>query len=121
MESLYIVQLDCGAKYAARSPDNLKLKVDDWCVIRKDFYQDYGKVIRVKGEVASESAKKDIPKILRKATVHDKSIAHENEMRSKSAYRTAQKHVETLKLPMKLFIRKVMNADAAPWPETSAK
>jgi cell fate regulator YaaT (PSP1 superfamily) len=79
------------------------LKVDDWCVIRKDFYQDYGKVIRVKGEITSEAAKKDIPKIMRKATVHDKSIAHENEMRSKSAHRTAQKYVETLKLPMKLL------------------
>ncbi len=103
MDSIYIVQLDCGAKYAARSQDNLKLKVDDWCVIRKDFYQDYGKVIREKGELTCEAAKKDIPKILRKATVHDKSIAHENEMRSKSAYRTAQKYVETLKLPMKLL------------------
>ena len=58
MDSIYIVQLDCGAKYAARSQDNLKLKVDDWCVIRKDFYQDYGKVIREKGELTCEAAKK---------------------------------------------------------------
>lgn len=103
MDSIYVIKLANSAKYQARSSEGLNLKVADWCVVRKDFYLDYGQVIQCDGEVTSETDVKDMPKVQRKATVHDKSIAHENEMRSKSALRTAQKYIESLHLPMKLL------------------
>ncbi|MFA7230816.1 MAG: regulatory iron-sulfur-containing complex subunit RicT [Victivallaceae bacterium] len=103
MDLLYMVKLDNGSKYLARSQDNIGLHLNDWCVIRKDFYQDYGQILQCKGEISPESDKKDTPRIIRKATVHDKSIAHENEMRSKSALRTSQKLVETLNMDMKVL------------------
>lgn len=103
MEIIYTVQLDNGAKYLARAQDSMNLKAGDWCVIRKDLCLDYGQIFQVKGEMSAEANKKDFPKIQRKATVHDQSRAHENEMRSKSAFRTALKLVEKLKLPMKLL------------------
>lgn len=109
-----MINVDNGASYLARGQDNMNLKVNDWCVVRRDFFQDYGQIVQCKGEFhppARNNGKggkggknsKEIPKIIRKATVHDKSVAHENEMRAKSAFRTAQKHVDNLKLEMKLL------------------
>lgn len=103
MELIYEVRLDSGAKYRARAYDNLGLKVGDWVVVRKDFYLDYGQLMRDCGEFQKEKDKNDYPRVQRKATMHDKSKAHENEMRAKSALRTAEKFVERLNLPMKLL------------------
>ncbi len=103
MELTYSVQLDSGAKYIARGEDSLSLKTNDMCIIRKDFYLDYGKIVQIKGEFNPETFKEELPKIQRKADFHDKSKAHENIMRAKSAFRTTDKFVEQLKLPMKLL------------------
>jgi cell fate regulator YaaT (PSP1 superfamily) len=103
MDMTYMIQLDNGSKYLARAQDNLSLRPNDWVVIRKNFYQDYGQILQCKGELSPKVNLKEFPKIIRKATVHDKSVAHENEMRAKSAFRTAQKHVDHLKLSMKLL------------------
>lgn len=102
MDSLYSILLDSGAKYIARAKENMTLKPKDWCVIRKDFYLDYGQIVAAQGQL-SESNKKKYPKIERKATVRDQGRANENKMRAKSAFRTAMKKVEELKLPMKLL------------------
>ena len=49
MELFYEILLDNGAKYRARGDDSQNLKLGDYCVIRKDFYQDYGQVCKVYG------------------------------------------------------------------------
>ncbi len=103
MEYLYDIQLDSGAKYRARGEDSLTLKEGDICVVRRDFYLDYGTIVRVFQEEAKESEKAEIPKIQRKATVVDQGKAHENQIRSKAALRTAGQFVERLGLPMKLI------------------
>ncbi len=107
MDILYLVKLDNGSRYQSKAPESMALKTGDWCVIRKDFYVDYGQILREIGPVGesrmSEDKKKELPKIQRKATVHDKSRNHENEMRAKSAIRTAQGLIEQLKLDMKLL------------------
>jgi cell fate regulator YaaT (PSP1 superfamily) len=103
MEILYNLKLDNGAKYQARANDNVNLKPGDWCVIRKDFFLDYGQVIQKIGKMPEDRKKGDYPKVERKATVRDQGKANENKMRAKSAMRTAQKQVDQLKLPMKLL------------------
>ena len=45
MELLYDIQLDNGIKYKAKGEDTLPLKCGDYCIIRKDFFLDYGQVI----------------------------------------------------------------------------
>lgn len=102
MEIMYEARLDTGAKYIARAKDSMNLKVGDWCVIHKEKQLDYGEIIGVRGKSAAADEKK-LPEIERKATVLDKSKANENLMRGKSAYRTALKHIEQLRLPMKLL------------------
>jgi len=104
MSILYDIKVDSGASYYALCPKDLKLKVNDWCVIRKDRILDYGTIVRiVDSEKVKVELKPPIPTIERKSTVVDKSKANENHMRAKSAFRTALTHIEKLKLPMKLL------------------
>jgi len=105
MDIIYTIRLDNGSKYLAKADETLAFKVNDNCVIHKDFFNDYGQISKI-GEDSSLDKKnrdKDIPRIIRKATVHDKSMAHENEMRAKTALRTTQEAVDNLKLDMKLL------------------
>ena len=103
MDIIYTIKLDNGSTYLAKADDTLAFKPGDWCVIHKDFYNDYGQVIKVGEEPQPCKKGKEIPRIIRKATVHDKSMAHENEMRANSALRTTQEAVDKLKLEMKLL------------------
>ncbi len=103
MDLYYLIQLGNGNRYTISGTDDLSLKVNDWVVVRKDFYQDYGQIIREWTTINDEETKKNAPRVIRKATVHDKSIANENLMRGKSALRTAEKSVERLNLPMNLL------------------
>ncbi len=116
MEFLYDIQLDNGIKYKARGDDTLTLKTGDWCIIRKDFFLDYGQVIaasrtpynpdeevRTVHSGPPSEKKAEVPRIQRKATVVDQGKANENLMRAKSALRTAGQYIEKLNLPMKLI------------------
>lgn len=112
MELLYEIQVDNGARYRAIGDESLMLKPEEYCVVRKDFYTDYARVIKICREATPEDhtqepqgpdKKTETPIIQRKATVVDQSKAHENLARAKSAMRTAAQHVELLQLPMKLI------------------
>ena len=105
MDIIYTIRLDNGSKYLAKADDSLAFKPNDYCVIHKDFFNDYGQIAKVGEDLSLDksSKDKDIPRIIRKATVHDKSMAHENEMRAKSALRSTQEAVDKLKLEMKLL------------------
>ena len=117
MEFLYDILLDNGFKYKARGDDSLALKSGDWCVIRKDFFLDYGQIVgssrtpynpdaerkEVHHSGPPSEKKAEIPRIQRKATMVDQGKANENLMRSKSAMRTAAQYIEKLGLPMKLI------------------
>jgi cell fate regulator YaaT (PSP1 superfamily) len=102
MESLFDIKLDNGGKYKARGEDSLNLKNGDWCVAKKEFYNDYGRIVQLRGPLSPED-KTDYPRIQRKATVVDQSKANENVMRAKSALRTASQYVQRLNLKMKLL------------------
>ena len=103
MEILFNIRLDNGAKYKAKANDNLSLKSGDWVIIKRDHYTDYGQIVQHYGEFKNEKPTDDCPRIQRKATMHDKGKAHENEMRAKSSLRASEKLVEKLNLPMKLL------------------
>lgn len=130
MELFFEIKLDSGAKYKAKGDDSFSLKPGDWCVIRRDFYLDYGQVLKVYNTIPQEQAQEgkepqphhggghcphgghetqpdkkaaEIPRIQRKATVVDQGKANENTVRAKSAMRTAAQYIERLNLPMKLI------------------
>ncbi len=103
MEKVYSVRLDSEIKYLATADEVLNLKENDWCVIKKEYYLDYGQVLQCVGPVPQTDKKIEYPKIQSKATVRDKGKANENLMRAKSALRTANKYIESLNLDMKLL------------------
>ena len=117
MEFLYDILLDNGIKYKARGDETLSLKSGDYCIIRKDFFLDYGQIIAASRTPYDPNAaprelhhsgppsekRAEMPRIQRKATMVDQSKANENMMRSKSALRTTAQYIEKLNLPMKLI------------------
>jgi len=122
MDIVYGIMLDNGSGYNARCDSSLGLHVGDFCVIRKDFYLDYGQIVkqfdapppestpaapveeeRESGGTVFSAKKNEIYAIQRKATVVDQGKAHENQMRAKSALRITGQYVERLGLPMKLI------------------
>jgi len=103
MDILFDVRLENGAKYRTRAVDTLDIKVKDWVIIRKDFFLDYGQVFQQCGQPVPEDDKDKLPRIQRKASPADLAKAKENEAKAQSAFRTSQKFVERLNLPMKLL------------------
>jgi len=123
MDIVYGIQLDNGSGYNAKCDSSLGLFVGDFCVIRRDFYLDYGQIVkqfdappseatspappeedtRESGGTIFSAKKNEIYTILRKATVVDQGKAHENRMRAKSALRITGQYVARLGLPMKLI------------------
>ena len=120
MDIVYGIQLDNGSGYNAKCDSSLGLHVGDFCVIRKDFYLDYGQIVkqfdvpppepppaedepREPGGTVFSARKNEIFAILRKATVVDQGKAHENQMRAKTALRITGQYVARLGLPMKLI------------------
>ena len=122
MDIVYGIMLDNGSGYNARCDSSLGLHIGDYCVIRKDFYLDYGQIVkqfdapppestpaapveeeRESGGTVFSAKKNEIYAIQRKATVVDQGKAHENQMRAKSALRITGQYVERLGLPMKLI------------------
>ena len=103
MKYIYVVKLDNGVKTDIFADSSLDSKVNDTCVFRKSFYQDSGVITRICGEYDKSKVSEDIGEGIRKANMHDKSSISENQMRNKSAIRTAQKFIDDLKLEMKLL------------------
>jgi cell fate regulator YaaT (PSP1 superfamily) len=98
------IRIETGAKYLARATKNFNLKPKDWCVVHKEKCADFGQVVHVYNHLpCSKIVPEELPEVERKATVVDQGKANENQMRAKSAFRTGQKLVEELKLPMKLL------------------
>ncbi len=102
MERIYTVKLRNGASYQARGDEALDLKVHEECVIRKEFFFDFGTVVRV-GVQLEPGKGSEMPQIQRRPTEADRNAVAENEGRCRSALKTAHQMVEHLALPMKLL------------------
>ena len=102
MERIYTVKLRNGASYQARGDEALELKVHEECVIRKEFFFDFGTVVRV-GVQLEPGKGGEMPQIQRRPTEADHHAMDENENRCRSAMKIALQMVEHLALPMKLL------------------
>lgn len=102
MNIKYTIRLDNGVQLDIAGQENIQLNSGDFCVFQKEFNTEYGEVIRIHGPISDEDAK-NLPVLIRQATVRDQSTANENLARGRSAVRTAAKYVEQLKLEMNLL------------------
>ncbi|HOK04725.1 MAG TPA: regulatory iron-sulfur-containing complex subunit RicT [Victivallales bacterium] len=101
------IKLDTGVKYYAILPLNINIREKEFCVIRKERLLDYGQLVKIFPVGYLPKIKQPIddnfPVIERKATMQDQGKANENQMRAKSAMRTAIQYIQNLNLPMKLL------------------
>jgi len=101
------LKLDTGVKYYAILPSNINIKEKEFCVIRKERLLDYGQLVKIfqPGYLPKmkQAIDENFPVIERKATMQDQGKANENQMRAKSAMRTASQYIQNLNLPMKLL------------------
>ncbi len=102
MERIYTIKLENGASYQVRAAEELNLAVHDQCVVRKDFYYDFGTIARI-GAALEPGKGLEMPVVQRKADANDLSNAAANQGRCRGAMRSAQQMVEHLGLPMKLL------------------
>lgn len=90
-----VIKLDC------KDDGNLGLKKNDWCIIRCEGYEDYGRVIYL-GDMPATIEVRGLCAVQRRATLRDQGRAHENSVRGKSFHRTATEKIRSSTLPMKL-------------------
>jgi len=119
MKYLYRVSVGPGLQYDSVGDANLNLKKNDEVIVRCDRYQDFGIISscrddqpvdekavqsrRSRGAKGRRIEGDRLPRIIRRATLVDKSKAHENEARARSMQRSALQHVEKHDLSMKLI------------------
>jgi cell fate regulator YaaT (PSP1 superfamily) len=90
------IQLDCIG------PASLGLKKNDWCIVKCERHDDYGRVTHVGGTPPIGYDLRNAPKLSRRATLVDQGKAHENQVRSKGFHRTAVEKIAAHDLPMRL-------------------
>ncbi|OGV66844.1 MAG: hypothetical protein A3K18_30355 [Lentisphaerae bacterium RIFOXYA12_64_32] len=119
MKYTYEVSVAPGLIYECLADENLHLKEAEEVVVKCDRYQDIGVIDSCHDESPVDEKQADeryaenargrriegerMPRILRRATLLDKSKAHENEVRAKSMHRSAMKRITDHKLDMKLI------------------
>jgi len=103
MKLVYEVWLDAGMRIDCIGDESLHLKKNDWTVIAFEHYQDYGRVLVCRGELPAEVDESSMPKIMRRATLHDQSKAHENYIHNKRIQRQALKVVDEHNLGIRII------------------
>ncbi len=117
IKQLYRISIAPGLQYDCMAMPAMSLSEGDEVVVQCDNYRDYGVIASISGETGSEKELEQrcrhsgkgrkvegrrLPRIIRKANLRDQSVAHENEARVKSLYKTAVSKAASYKLPMKL-------------------
>ena len=102
MKRVYTIKLSNGTIFQACGEEELNLKPNDECVVRRDFYMDMGRIIQV-GETVEEGENIDLEQVVRIADDQDRANAELNQEKNIQAFRTAKQMVLRLDLPMKLL------------------
>jgi len=122
MKQFYEVNVAPGIHYPCAAEDALHLKPGDEVVLKCERYDEFGRIVRLRGISAGAAAEDDwaeegdgdgtekgrrvqgqtTPVVLRLATLTDKSRVHENDTRSRSLLRTAVQKIHEHRLVMKV-------------------
>ncbi len=102
MERVYTLKLNNGTFYQVRGADELNLQRNDVCIIRKDFYHDWGTIHQFGNQLEPDKGA-EIPQVIAKATAEDMKTIEANKDRESGAMRSAADIVQRLNLPMKLL------------------
>lgn len=98
---LHKITISDAIKVDCIGPESLHLKPNDWCILKEDYFQDFGRVTWV-GPIPEGQNTNELGEIKRRATLVDQGKANENNVRSKSLHRTVQQRISHHKLDMVL-------------------
>lgn len=97
------VELDMDIQLRCSSPAELAIHEGDLCVVDCGSMLEFGRITRMWEEDISIQDAKDLPRLLRRATLQDNSRAQENAVYLKMATDTCYQKVEGSKLNMRII------------------
>ena len=103
MEEIFQVKLRNCAFTEVRADADLALRPGDHCVFRREFFDDYGMVVRRLAASSRGTKTSELPPVVRAAAPDDLKIADTNRAKEAEALRVTAELVEKLKLEMKLI------------------
>ncbi len=103
MDLYYTIRFDNGAIVVAKASEECEYKKHQYCVIKRDFYFDYGQVAILHGTKQPEDQVGEAADMVRVADDQDKANGEINLEKARNSFRSAVEQVELLKLPMKLL------------------
>lgn len=80
----------------------LAINKGDECIVQKENHLEFGRVIMETRNGAAETSGA-APMVMRRATLQDQAVAHENILLSKNAWRICQEKVAAGNLPLRLI------------------
>jgi cell fate regulator YaaT (PSP1 superfamily) len=96
------VELSDGTRVVCRKPAELAMAEGDACVLQADRVPEFGRVTRIQEGEPANLAGKDLPVLLRRATLQDQAKAKENALFGRMAKGTCTEKARKFNLPMKL-------------------
>jgi cell fate regulator YaaT (PSP1 superfamily) len=95
-----LLHIDCGDMHLWKCgcPDSLAIGKGNACIVQKNSLLEYGHVVMELNEAVKNI--KELPVVLRRATLQDETMANENILLSKNALRLCQEKLDHYKLPM---------------------
>lgn len=98
-----LLHVDCGDihLWQCSSPPSLAINKGDECIVQKDSLLEFGRVIMDSRDSAVEI--KGAPQVLRRATLQDQTVAGENILLSKNAWRICQEKIAGYNLPLRVM------------------
>ncbi|MCI5779256.1 MAG: stage 0 sporulation protein [Lentisphaeria bacterium] len=100
MENIWTVKLGNGATLMVRGAEELGLKRGDWCVFRRDYFEDLGEIVRLEKEPELSGDVSTLPQIVRTAGEPEQIEAGENDRKARSAMFTVNEWIAKLNLEM---------------------
>ncbi|MEI6219084.1 MAG: regulatory iron-sulfur-containing complex subunit RicT [bacterium] len=100
---LALVELDPDIKMRCSSPAELAIREEDHCVLDCCSTLEFGRIIKIWEEELSPEDSKNLPHLLRRATLQDHSRAQENAVYLKMASDNCFQKVNDLKLNMRII------------------
>lgn len=107
-----VVKIEDGLIIHADIPKNVQVHLDEECIVQREKCVDFGTVIKIveKAEVTCEcphgnqnnNTDVDINKVVRSATLKDKSTAHENIIKARMNVDKCEKKVKDLRLDIRI-------------------
>lgn len=102
MEKVAGIRFKKAGKIYYFSPAEFELTTGDSVIVETARGMEYGKVVVGPKTVSSDEVVTPLKSVVRKATIQDTEIHHENKSREKEAFKICQQKIIEHKLPMKL-------------------